>query len=164
MNKNRFVNDINMLNEGFRYNQIIFSLFSSLKTRLPLLSHTYISANINISYQYASSHYITPKVYREHTIKPPKTTLFTRQDETFPWETLNEYPKLWRVHLHHNLFTSFPQLVSDALEDINLWQNPITTFTRESFEGAPNLRIINVTKEMMVYLFSPLMICKLDQY
>lgn len=66
-------------------------------------------------------------------------------DETFPWETLNEYPKLWRVHLHHNLFRTFPQLVSDALEDINLWENPITTFTRESFEGAPNLRIINVS-------------------
>lgn len=66
-------------------------------------------------------------------------------DDSFPWEILGNYTRLWRVHLHHNLFTRFPDLQSEALEDINLWQNVITRIDRSNLVGAPNLRIIDVS-------------------
>ncbi|KAK7070458.1 hypothetical protein SK128_002722 [Halocaridina rubra] len=70
-------------------------------------------------------------------------------DDSFPWSTLGEYLRLWRVHLHHNLFTRFPVLTSLAIEDINLWETPISTFSGVSFEGAPNLRIIDVNPNII---------------
>ncbi|KAK4292487.1 hypothetical protein Pmani_034747 [Petrolisthes manimaculis] len=69
-------------------------------------------------------------------------------DETFPWWSLSEYPKLWRVHLHHNPFSTFPTLNTSALEDINFWETPITTFTRDQLKGAPNLRILEVNPNL----------------
>lgn len=70
------------------------------------------------------------------------------QDDTFPWESLVEYPNLWRLHLHHNLFLTFPNLTSVSMEDLNLWENPITTFSREALSGAPNLRILEVSSKL----------------
>lgn len=90
---------------------------------------------------------VHPEAFRASKPYMDTMVLYSNQltDESFPWSTLGEYPKLWRVHLHHNLFTQFPTLTSEAIEDINLWENHITTFNRESFEGAPNLRIIDVS-------------------
>ncbi|XP_066969441.1 oplophorus-luciferin 2-monooxygenase non-catalytic subunit-like isoform X2 [Macrobrachium rosenbergii] len=90
---------------------------------------------------------VHPEAFRASKPNMDTLELYSNQltDDSFPWSTLNEYPKLWRVHLEHNLFTVFPTLISESLEDISLWANPIVTFSRESFEGAPNLRIINVS-------------------
>lgn len=66
-------------------------------------------------------------------------------DKSFPWSSLAEYAQLWRVNLENNLFSTFPNLTTETLEDLNLWGNPVTTFTREALQGAPNLRILEVS-------------------
>ncbi|XP_068243223.1 oplophorus-luciferin 2-monooxygenase non-catalytic subunit-like [Palaemon carinicauda] len=90
---------------------------------------------------------VHPEAFRASKPNMDTMELYSNQltDDSFPWSTLSEYPKLWSVHLSHNLFTTFPTLISESLEDISLWATPITTFSRESFEGVPNLRIINVS-------------------